>query len=403
MNRLIIIGNGFDLAHGLKTSYKDFINWYWDQRVKALRNYTSRISDDGLCGLSLSRFCQEPNWKEYINITEESQEDFHFTTKSLQNNVFIDVREYDLLNAIDKKIESKKWVDIENEYYDILKQHYIINDICRSLNNQLHLLQEKLVEYLNSLQGISRNEDILNLMTDPINAKDISICDRKKVINEIGSERYRQNSWDAESIMILSFNYTKTAKCYTKPNFIHNYIHGELSKPNEIIFGYGDEFDKGYNDLRDRNDNELLKNIKTVKYLETGHNKKMLEFIESAPFQVFIMGHSCGNSDRTLLNNIFEHENCVSIKPFYYVKPDGTDTHQELSINITRNFTNTHIYAVIGLSIKSDVKNFLNVPKTLTNSVSQRNTGIYIAKSCRNVSISTTSTCGKSICLRILK
>ena len=25
MNRLIIIGNGFDLAHGIKTSYHDFI------------------------------------------------------------------------------------------------------------------------------------------------------------------------------------------------------------------------------------------------------------------------------------------------------------------------------------------------------------------------------------------
>ena len=25
MNRLVLIGNGFDLAHGLKTSYKDFI------------------------------------------------------------------------------------------------------------------------------------------------------------------------------------------------------------------------------------------------------------------------------------------------------------------------------------------------------------------------------------------
>lgn len=33
MNRLVIIGNGFDMAHGLKTSYMDFINWYWDQRV----------------------------------------------------------------------------------------------------------------------------------------------------------------------------------------------------------------------------------------------------------------------------------------------------------------------------------------------------------------------------------
>jgi hypothetical protein len=27
MNRIVIIGNGFDLAHGLKTSYRDFIEW----------------------------------------------------------------------------------------------------------------------------------------------------------------------------------------------------------------------------------------------------------------------------------------------------------------------------------------------------------------------------------------
>ena len=111
-----------------------------------------------------------------------------------------------------------------------------------------------------------------------------------------------------------------------------------------MIFGYGDELDKDYNDLRDRNDNELLRYIKSVKYLETSHYKKMLEFIESAPFQVFIMGHSCGNSDRTLLNTVFEHENCVSIKPFYYVKPDGTDTYLELVQNISRNFTNPKLF-----------------------------------------------------------
>lgn len=29
MNRLVIVGNGFDLAHGLPTGYCDFINNYW--------------------------------------------------------------------------------------------------------------------------------------------------------------------------------------------------------------------------------------------------------------------------------------------------------------------------------------------------------------------------------------
>lgn len=36
MNRLAIIGNGFDMAHGLKTSYMDFINGYWEQRLNAM-------------------------------------------------------------------------------------------------------------------------------------------------------------------------------------------------------------------------------------------------------------------------------------------------------------------------------------------------------------------------------
>lgn len=30
MNRIILIGNGFDLAHGLPTRYEDFINDYWN-------------------------------------------------------------------------------------------------------------------------------------------------------------------------------------------------------------------------------------------------------------------------------------------------------------------------------------------------------------------------------------
>lgn len=30
MNRIIIIGNGFDMAHNLKTGYRDFIDDYWN-------------------------------------------------------------------------------------------------------------------------------------------------------------------------------------------------------------------------------------------------------------------------------------------------------------------------------------------------------------------------------------
>ena len=51
MNRLVIIGNGFDMAHGLRTSYMDFINWYWDQRVYGFIGNTTNVSQDCLCKL----------------------------------------------------------------------------------------------------------------------------------------------------------------------------------------------------------------------------------------------------------------------------------------------------------------------------------------------------------------
>jgi AraC-like DNA-binding protein len=53
MNRLVIIGNGFDMAHGLKTSYMDFINWYWERRLNAMLTEDSAVSEDCLCKLEI--------------------------------------------------------------------------------------------------------------------------------------------------------------------------------------------------------------------------------------------------------------------------------------------------------------------------------------------------------------
>lgn len=143
-----------------------------------------------------------------------------------------------------------------------------------------------------------------------------------------------------DSVLLLNFNYSGVADKYIMDSVgFMNHIHGELSKPRNIIFGYGDELDEGYSDLIKLNNNECLQNIKSIKYLESSNYRNMLSFIESKPYQIYIMGHSCGNSDRTLLNTLFEHKNCVSIKPFYYKKDDGTDNYLEIVQNICRNFT----------------------------------------------------------------
>lgn len=160
-------------------------------------------------------------------------------------------------------------------------------------------------------------------------------------IKIVPEEEFPEEFLLPDRIMLLNFNYTQIADAYLpKANcFTVNHIHGELSKPESVIFGYGDELDEGYKELLKLDENEYLRNMKTIRYSESGNYRNMLSFIESAPFQVCIMGHSCGNSDRTLLNTLFEHKNCVSIKPFYHQKEDGSDNYLDIVQNICRNFT----------------------------------------------------------------
>lgn len=259
-----------------------------------------------------------------------------------------------------QSIETKGWVDIENDYYQLLKRTTEKTDCgytIKELNEQLAYLQKKLVEYLSTIDVPETIGTINSAIRENICIEDLSI-EGKALAKTMGVIEYDTNSFDdnryrderfsempPERTMLLCFNYTGTVKEYEQyGGLILNYIHGELEHPEHIIFGYGDELDKDYQDILDKQDNELLKNVKSVKYLETRNYHKMLDFLMAAPFQVLIMGHSCGNSDRTLLNTVFEHENCVSIKPFYHKWEDGSDNYLELVQNISRNFTNMKLF-----------------------------------------------------------
>lgn len=346
MNRLVIIGNGFDLAHGLKTSYKDFINWYWEQRFTRLLTEKSNESSDCLCKLITNQsfenfFSNNPNlWFKHHNCKRNGLEMYE-AMKGRHIFTFVQVH---FFNNITNCIESKGWVDIENEYYQLLKIFSNKPDDYKELNKQLKFLQDKLVEYLKILPKVEYNKEIVKMLNAPFEKQDISTNDMEIALASMYRFHTIPNIYSPENVLLLNFNYTNTVEKYKSENTIVNYIHGSISEEKEIIFGYGDELDKDYQNIKDKNDNELLKYVKAVKYQEANNYKEMLRFIETEPFQVFIMGHSCGNSDRTLLNKIFEHKNCVSIKPFYYQKPDGTDNYLEIVQNIYRNFTNMSLY-----------------------------------------------------------
>ena len=388
MNRIVLIGNGFDLAHGLKTSYADFINWYWEQwKQKVLSSFQNKI-DDGLCTVVVGKTNVHGFWNYFnyeINIGKYEDLPGYDFIMFTQNQLGFKVSKSSLLEAIMLDIENKNWLDIERIYYKLLndskKESSNIN--IEGLNNQLQALTNKLCEYLKDVEENSDreiNNTIKEKIYEPIKLQDIAIestreatryfndrCAKIHILNLL--EKYQKigilKNYDLEmlrisykddfghymqrdykfatlpeKILLVNFNYTNIADQYVPEDqeiASVNHIHGTLEEPESMIFGYGDELDKRYMELSDMDDNRYMKNIKSHRYLEKSKYRELLQFANSDKFQIYIMGHACGNSDRTLLNTLFEHENCVSIKPFFY-QYGSKDNHDDIIQNISRHF-----------------------------------------------------------------
>ena len=117
------------------------------------------------------------------------------------------------------------------------------------------------------------------------------------------------------------------------------HVHGKLEDINNpIIFGYGDEMDPYYEKIELLKENEFLNNFKSFGYFKTSNYQDFIRFIDSDAFTVKILGHSCGLSDRILLNTVFEHKNCKSIKIFYYQKDQAENDYFEKTQEISRHF-----------------------------------------------------------------
>jgi len=388
MNRIILIGNGFDLAHGLKTSYKDFITDFLSSKGDEIKkNKGGHVCE--FFKIDSSLYSGSLDLKTY--------DDFKLLFSNNTNKFEIKNR---LFWDIIRKESLESWVDIENEYYQKLK---VISKRSKSekprkqlssLHKDFKQIENLLTIYLKKAQNKyslnhKNNRGIENLVSQSISLNDIEQKQLKRFFKQIynklkaeDTDRIKseylnvflydkiEDNYNFEefckdvinknqtnqsikvipqNLLFLSFNYTNTHENYiqlkTKPNGANIdvsdiQIHGSLEDDkNPIIFGFGDELDKDYQDIEDLDDNDYLENIKSIKYLETDNYRKMLEFAESDQFQIYILGHSCGNSDRTLLNTLFEHENCISIKPFYHKKENGFDNYSDIVRNISRNFT----------------------------------------------------------------
>ncbi|MDR2840294.1 MAG: bacteriophage abortive infection AbiH family protein [Paludibacter sp.] len=386
MNRIILIGNGFDLAHGLKTSYKNFIDDLWETKKKLFtKSYQEKkitlYEDDDIVINDVIRWgtvCYNNN----ENILTGYKGFLYFIKNGyLRGNLTF---KNSFLKIISEKSYLQNWVDIEDEYYQQLKhiiqnksRYYTGNTAVSKLNEDFEEVKKELEKYLiNELNNRKLNNFNLENIGQGFNIVDFSsegivelrngyfskTEEEQKKFEHLLEEMKRGLSGYAfcktqiypERTLLLNFNYTDLPKKlkkniqdsawqldnWAKKTIEVIQIHGELNNPNyPIIFGYGDEQDETHKEIEKRG-GDYLENVKTINYLKTPNYKNLLTFVENDKYQVLIMGHSCGLSDKTLLNTLFEHENCVSVKPFYYIDEKGHNNYNDIVENIYRCFTN---------------------------------------------------------------
>jgi hypothetical protein len=331
-NRLFILGNGFDLALGLKSGYNDFMKYYFNQLILSsiqsnVPNKKNEIRhnffEDDLFIVGITTPMDQP--KSYLKMIINNTDDLSFkefmlkisdakSFKLAPKGEFI----FRLLNQINKE----NWVDIELLYFDVVYQNRYNKSLVLQFNEQLKFLKKTLINYLKELiKKIYLSDDLKQSMNKIFNS-------------ELEYEKLKPKSEIIKSIVnknyFLNFNYTQLLNNVLSDTDLNkieiNNIHGTINDSDleKIIFGYGDEDSKKFKELLEFNEDELIENIKTYKYLSSINYDSLNHFINSnSLYQVIIIGHSCQLSDKVLLNEIFTNVNCFSIKIYHYQGSKG--------------------------------------------------------------------------------
>lgn len=298
MSRIIIIGNGFDLAHGLKTSYKDLMEF-----IKDKTNPQSQKIDhysDG-CGGIHHIFKNKEN--PYISFKyNSSNREFTYSDCSKNNSIYFKT-------LFQNFNQNQNWSDLETLYFKLISEQKTNLQNIKLINTEFDYLKELIEDYLtNEIESKIENQDFIsdNILHCSDRASDSILA----IINFNFTNKIINNY----------INNLKNNNKHFHSNFRLINIHGELNNPtNPIIFGYGDDNSDKYKEIQNTENNELLINFKTFQYLRNNNYKNAIGILDrDYGIKVEIIGHSCGMTDKSLLKSIFEHPNVTSVEYRYH-------------------------------------------------------------------------------------
>ncbi|MCF8434968.1 MAG: bacteriophage abortive infection AbiH family protein, partial [Crocinitomicaceae bacterium] len=223
-NRIVIVGNGYDLALNIPTSYNDFLMWHLKEA--AISSMNRPYNDDPLFKIKHTPY----NNKDQIKSNFESCKEIGSFLNYFKRNFKFEYTSAFFEQLIDQVLDTN-WVDIENIYFNFLIRN--LKSIQKSeplnrnyeaieeLNTQLDFLKNQLEKYLIDVQTkykISCLESPMGSLHDELNEK--LIGDQAYIMHKL----HHTEIGNPNKIVFLNFNYTNYLKQLTFSRWPGNII-----------------------------------------------------------------------------------------------------------------------------------------------------------------------------------
>lgn len=327
--KILVIGNGFDIAHGLKTQYSQFLDFvnhclqencddeYLADHFSASNTDWKHIAEQVKRILSRDNMLLQYFLKIYETRCNEGKKGWI----DFESEIFLIILE--LEKARDEQKEGKKLLSMEvsNKLLSIIGNTKERNEFLSTYRFRLtnEFIEKKAEILLNDLNDITKLLEIYLFGF-------VESVEVEKLIPEI------QNLHEVTHV--LSFNYTDTyARLYGDDNTEYCFIHGkiECNRSNEdcnLVLG----IDEYLNDEKKNTDNAFIwfKKFYQRIYKETSssyvdwldlHLNNNTSLNQASILDVYFYGHSLDETDKDVLQKLILHKNTNS-HIFYMNKTD---------------------------------------------------------------------------------
>ena len=356
---ILIIGNGFDLAHGLKTSYKDFLDFCKEQnnkRIPMAVNYGTTFIDNIWLRHFLCR--KDELGKTWIDLEEEiltvietlsnianiarlqpvTNPNFRFPAmfvirKDVIDFKFSNIAEFIMPANYYYQTNNNGYTEVETR--DFSSIHYFVKDF----DSLIRLIYDKLREFTKEFEKYLIE----------------NVCIKSQVVSDY------KLSLKTSRLYVLSFNYTNTCESlyqYDCNNLVHDlkietiYVHGKVSYSDDsnLFLGTKSFSNKNiplcFNVFKKHNQRHKYNTIEPYQEL-----LRLIKLPNANP--VFhIIGHSLDKTDHNILKHVFSANKDAMIKIYYH----DEESQERLINNITDIITEEEVMTRVQLIDKHDEK-----------------------------------------------